>query len=314
MNLRSTCRIALFLLLFNGGIGLPAQDTQPDIDDLIDSVRQWARENLDENVNRAIDQLDQEKVKQFFRDLQQQFQGDYVLDLAALKPTADTLLPLLESRDETRPYAAWLRSRLDYLQAAEELQRTTPPPKGEPGQPPKPPPNPGVEQERKVWKKQLTQRPMPKGAANYVSKLKPIFTAEGVPAELVWLAEVESGFNPEARSPAGAAGMFQLMPATAKRFGLSLRPRDERLQPEDAARASARYLKSLHNRFHDWPLAIAAYNVGEGSVQKCLDRYKADSFDRIAPHLPAETQMYVPRVEATLLRRENAGLAGLRAP
>ena len=72
---------------------------------------------------------------------------------------------------------------------------------------------------------------MPAGAQTYVPRLKPIFVAGGVPAELVWLAEVESSFNPEARSPIGAAGLFQFMPATAKSVGLSLSPQDERLNP-----------------------------------------------------------------------------------
>jgi len=99
---------------------------------------------------------------------------------------------------------------------------------------------------------------------------------------------VESGFDQRALSPAGAAGLFQLMPDTARRFGLSLWPRDQRYQPESSATASARYLKYLHERFKDWRLALAAYNAGEGTVQKLLDRYKTASYDAIAGHLPAE--------------------------
>jgi membrane-bound lytic murein transglycosylase D len=104
------------------------------------------------------------------------------------------------------------------------------------------------------------------------------------------------------------------MPDTAKRFGLSLWPRDQRYQPEPSATASAQYLKYLHDRFKDWRLALAAYNSGEGTVQKLLDRHKTGSYDAIAEHLPAETQMYVPRVEAILLRREGAKLEQLSAP
>ena len=63
--------------------------------------------------------------------------------------------------------------------------------------------------------------------------------------------------------------------------------------------------------FHDWRLALAAYNCGEGTVQKLLDRYKTQSYDDIAEHLPAETQMYVPRVEAVILQREGAKLEQL---
>jgi membrane-bound lytic murein transglycosylase D len=104
------------------------------------------------------------------------------------------------------------------------------------------------------------------------------------------------------------------MPDTAKRFGLSLWPRDQRFQPEPSATTSAQYLKYLHDRFKDWRLALAAYNAGEGTVQKLLDRYKTSSYDAIAEHLPAETQMYVPRVEAVLLQREGAKLEQLPAP
>ena len=144
--------------------------------------------------------------------------------------------------------------------------------------------------------------------------MKPIFTAQKMPPELVWVAEVESSFDRHALSPAGAAGLFQLMPDTAKRFGLSLWPRDQRFQPEPSATASAQYLKYLYDRFKDWRLALAAYNAGEGTVQKLLDRHKTDSYDAIAEHLPAETQMYVPRVEAILLQREGAKLEQLSVP
>ena len=106
------------------------------------------------------------------------------------------------------------------------------------------------------------------------------------------------------------------MPDMAKRFGLSLWPRDQRFQPEASATASAsaRYLKYLCDRFKDWRLALAAYHAGEGTVQKLLDHYKTDSYDAIAEHLPAVTQMYVPRVEAALLQREGANLEQLSAP
>jgi membrane-bound lytic murein transglycosylase D len=151
----------------------------------------------------------------------------------------------------------------------------------------------------------------PASAKEYVPELKPIFIAQQVPPQLVWVAEVESSFDPGAESPAGAAGLFQLMPDTARRFGLSLWPRDQRYQPEPCATASARYLRNLHDRFKDWRLALAAYNAGEGTVQKVLERYQSDSYDAIAEHLPAETQMYVPRVEAIVMRREGAKLEDL---
>ena len=145
-------------------------------------------------------------------------------------------------------------------------------------------------------------------AKAYVGKLKPIFAQPNVPAQLVWIAEVESSFDPRARSPQGAAGLFQLMPATAKRFGLRVSPFDQRLKAEPSAEAAAKYLRYLHRHFKDWRLALAAYNAGEGTVDRLLTRQRTKTFDAIATHLPAETQMFVPKVEAVLLRRENVKL------
>jgi membrane-bound lytic murein transglycosylase D len=147
-----------------------------------------------------------------------------------------------------------------------------------------------------------------------VPELKAAFTEEGTPPELVWVAEVESSFNPKARSPAGAAGLFQLMPQTARDEHLVLEPKDQRLEPEPSARAAARYLRALHAHYNDWELALAAYNVGEGRVDKLLKQEKAHSFEAIARRLPAETQMYVPKLEATLRQREGLELQSLKTP
>ncbi len=144
--------------------------------------------------------------------------------------------------------------------------------------------------------------------------MKPIFAAQKVPPQLVWLAEVESSFDPRARSPVGAAGLYQLMPGTAKSLGLSLRPSDQRQQPDKSALAAAKYLRYLYDRFKDWPLALAAYNAGEGRIRSLLEQHKARTFDQIAIHLPVETQMYVPKLEATLRRREGVDLSQLPAP
>jgi membrane-bound lytic murein transglycosylase D len=203
---------------------------------------------------------------------------------------------------------------MDYLDVADEIRLTIPPPSVQTNQPPQPAPNPTPQKERELWLEKVSSRPWSAGAKEYVPELKPIFAAQKIPPELVWLAEVESSFDRSALSPAGAAGLFQLMPDTAKRFGLSLWPRDQRFQPESSATASAQYLKYLYDRFKDWRLALAAYNAGEGAVQKLLERYQTRSYDAIAGHLPAETQMYVPRFEAVLLRREGAQLEQLPAP
>jgi len=304
--------IAVVLLLCSF-LSLGQEDTW-SLDDFTHSAEQWAQENLDEDVLRLLNEVDRNKVEQFFGEIQQRFTGEYVVDLASLITPARTILPLLEGKEETQPYAAWLKTRLDYLEVAEEVRRTFPPPEPQPGRPPLVVPNPAPDTEREIWVRRLAGRPWPKAATNYVPRLKPIFTAQKVPPELVWIAEVESSFDPRARSPAGAVGLFQLMPATARRFGLKTWPLDHRLRPDASARAASKYLANLHSQFKDWRLVLAAYNAGEGTVHKLLQQRKARTFDAIATRLPAETQMFVPKVEATLARREGVKLGQLRLP
>ena len=303
-----------FVLLCLAPLLARAEDDAINVSDLILGAQEWAAENLDTNLLNALPDLDQQRAQQSLRELQQQFQGEYIVNLAALREPANLALPLLENHEATRPYAAWLRPRLDYLKVADEFLLSIPPSKVSPGEPAKPLPNPSAARQRAVWVAEVAQRPWPAAASNQVPRLKPIFAEEKVPPELVWLAEVESSFDARARSPVGAVGLFQLMPDTAKRFGLSLSPRDQRLQPEASARGSAQYLKFLHGRFKDWRLALAAYNSGEGTVDKLLKRHNTRSFEDIAGYLPAETQMFVPKVEAVLLRREGLNLENLSAP
>lgn len=164
---------------------------------------------------------------------------------------------------------------------------------------------------KQVWLRKLANRPAPARAAALLPNLKRVFRDEGVPPELVWQAEAESTFNPAARSPVGAAGLYQFMPATAQQFGLRLAPADERLDALKNARAAAKYLKMLHARFGNWPLAFAAYNCGEGRVAKTLRSTGGKTFDDIHDKLPAETRMYVPKIAALVQLRENADLERL---
>lgn len=143
------------------------------------------------------------------------------------------------------------------------------------------------------------------GKTDMMPILKDIFHAEGIPQRLVWLAEVESSLDPDAESRAGAVGLFQLMPDAAQRFGLKLSPIDDRRIPEKSARAAAAYLRQLHKEFGCWLLALAAYNAGEGRVSRTMNLYKAKTFSELAPHLPAETRQYVPRVMMTIALRED---------
>jgi soluble lytic murein transglycosylase-like protein len=126
-----------------------------------------------------------------------------------------------------------------------------------------------------------------------------IFVEEGVPLELLVVAEVESGFDPQAISPKGARGPWQLMPATAERFGLRVdKLVDERTQPQLSTRAAARYLRELHEQFGDWLLALAAYNAGEQRVAKAVERGGTRDFWQLSQQrlLPEETRRYVPAV------------------
>jgi membrane-bound lytic murein transglycosylase D len=97
-------------------------------------------------------------------------------------------------------------------------------------------------------------------------------------------------------------------------LNLAASPRDERLEPEKSARAAAKYLRALYRHYGDWRLALAAYNAGGTRVDKLLKQERAQTFEAIAHHLPAETQMYVPKVEATLRRREGLALTDLKLP
>jgi membrane-bound lytic murein transglycosylase D len=126
-----------------------------------------------------------------------------------------------------------------------------------------------------------------------------------MPEELAYVPLIESDFKPQARSPVSAVGLWQFMAATARRFGLSVsRNGDERTNPAKATDAALTYLSQLHDRFGSWYLALAAYNAGPGTIASALQRVLGRStgtdadFYAIAPHLPAETREYVPKLIA----------------
>jgi membrane-bound lytic murein transglycosylase D len=124
----------------------------------------------------------------------------------------------------------------------------------------------------------------------------------GMPDELKYLSIIESGLNPRAISRVRAVGLWQFMSATGRYYGLSNnRFVDERMDPEKATDAACRYLKDLYNMFHDWELALAAYNTGPGNVRKAIRRsgYKK-TFWEIYPQLPRETRAYVPQFVAMI--------------
>ncbi len=106
----------------------PAQTNDLDLGDLLDAAQQFAQENLDPDVLQALQSVDRDKVEDFLNHYQDYLRGDYVLDVAQLKDAANAILPLLDAHEETQPYAAWLRERLDYFDVADELKPTAPPP------------------------------------------------------------------------------------------------------------------------------------------------------------------------------------------
>ncbi len=134
-----------------------------------------------------------------------------------------------------------------------------------------------------------------------------IFREEGIPENVAWLGQVESAWKPTALSWAAASGLWQFIPGTGARFGLRRTAYvDERNGFDDATRASARYLKFLVNRYGgNWELAMAAYNSGEGNVDRAIRRAGVANFWVAYPYLPRETRNYVPNILATILIANN---------
>ena len=131
--------------------------------------------------------------------------------------------------------------------------------------------------------------------------LTPILNAEGIPSEVAALVLVESAGSVTALSPKGARGIWQFMPDTARRYGLTVTAEhDERLDVQKATHAAARYLRDLYRQFGNWPLAFAAYNAGEKLVEKATLTAGSSDFAFLSSRrlLPAETRGYVPAVLA----------------
>ncbi len=306
------------------------------IDQILDDGRAWLEDNFETEQLEPLTPEQQQRLIAQLQPIADSLALGSIEDFAALRPQAAQLLAWLREQDWGQPYADWLAPRMDYLdlasdavetsrrQWAEEQRRLRDPllPVPVPNERPRPTLRFEVVRDRvyraarsnNTWTRRIAQRTPPARSAELAPQLKAAFRAQGVAPELVWLAEVESSFDPEAKSPSGALGLFQFMPAAAKRFGLSLFPFDERTHPEKSARAAAQYLRFLHGKFGDWPLALAAYNAGEGRIGRELDKVKRRSFDAIADRLPAETRFYVPKVLATVAARENIDPFALPAP
>lgn len=152
-----------------------------------------------------------------------------------------------------------------------------------------------ITQEKILYKHSTNAKP-------YLYHIVEQLEQRGMPSELALLPMIESAFQPKATSPKGAAGLWQFMPATGRQYGLKKRRGyDERRDLVASTRAALDYLEFLHEEFdHDWMLALAAYNSGEGTVHKAIKKNqragKGTTFWSLS--LPKETQNYVPKLLA----------------
>ena len=151
-------------------------------------------------------------------------------------------------------------------------------------------------------------------AGLYEPMIRQVLKEEGVPQDLIYLAQAESGFHPLALSRAGARGMWQFMAGRGAGYGLERNWWiDDRQDPEKSTRAAARHLKDLYNQFGDWYLAMAAYNSGPGNVQQAVQRTGYADFWELYKRnvLPAETKNYVPIILAVTIMAKNPSQYGL---
>jgi len=151
-------------------------------------------------------------------------------------------------------------------------------------------------------------------AGRYKPMIQKVLAEEGVPQELIYLAQAESGFLPRAVSSAAAGGMWQFIQSRGNQYGLMQTAySDDRYDPEKATRAAARHLRDLYAEFGDWYLAIAAYNCGPGGIERAIERTGYADFWELRSRgaIPAETANYVPIILAMTLMGKNAKEYGL---
>jgi membrane-bound lytic murein transglycosylase D len=151
-------------------------------------------------------------------------------------------------------------------------------------------------------------------SGRYRAMIERTLKEEGVPQDLIYLAQAESGFHPYAVSRAGARGIWQFMGSRARAYDLHRDFwMDERQDPEKSTRAAAHHLRDLYNQFGDWYLAMAAYNSGPGTVQSAVKRTGYADFWELYRRnvLPKETRNYVPIIVAVTIMAKNPSQYGL---
>ncbi len=156
--------------------------------------------------------------------------------------------------------------------------------------------SPGMKRTLAIWLDRKTK---------YDNMISTKLAEREMPQDLIYLAMIESGFNPTAKSPAAAGGLWQFISETGQRYGLTVNGRvDERNHPDRATDAALSYLSDLHERFGSWYLAAAAYNTGENRVGRIMrettgaERGTDADYYAIASRLPKETRDYVPKMIA----------------
>ncbi len=292
------------------------------LNDLLQMGQQLWEEFAPPEIKEEYEFPTLENIEQFLAELEAGFVSGSPEELALYSTQAGLALSTLRQYEGGDVLADWLEPRLDFLTAASQIAEAEAAAKEK-----KPAALSGEDLDlpeassvppqftHQYWVDIMSKRALPKRAPKYVPIFKKAFNEQGVPSELIWISEVESSMNPRAKSPVGARGPFQFMPATAKRFGLRTGIFDERTNPTKSATAAASYLRILYKRFHSWPLALAAYNAGEGRVGRALTAANVTTFEAVADDLPTETRMYVPKVLATVAVRESidpSQLPGLR--
>ena len=153
-----------------------------------------------------------------------------------------------------------------------------------------------------------------KRAGRYRAMIERVLREEGLPMELIHLAQAESGFMPRALSPKACAGMWQFGRETGGRYGLQAdKTQDDRLDPEKATRAAARHLHDLYKRSGDWYLAMASYDCGPLCVERAVQRTGYADFWELSRRnaLPRETQNYVPAILAMAIIAKDPALYGM---
>lgn len=138
--------------------------------------------------------------------------------------------------------------------------------------------------------------------ATYFPLFEKVLAENHMPTDIKYLAIIESGLNPRAKSRVGAMGLWQFMPATGRMYNLQANfDIDDRMDPELSTDAAAKYLKSLYSMFGNWELALAAYNCGPGNVRKAIRRSGGKkTFWGVYDYLPRETRSYVPQFQAMM--------------